>query len=72
MTYEQWLKAVDQYLEAEIGLGHQDLPDQLWRDWYEDGLDPMDAATEALDSEGYYDFAFVDDGEEMFYGLDEL
>lgn len=72
MTFEQWLREVDTALTSECGLSYLDLPDQPWRDWFDSDMTPQDAAQECLDNEGYYDFAFVEEGEEMWYSMDEL
>jgi len=47
-TFEQWKKAVDAWLEAKAGLAADDLPDQPYRDWYEDDLPAKSAAARAL------------------------
>jgi hypothetical protein len=52
IRFQEWLQEVDGHLEATIGLGHRDLPDQTWRDWFEDQVDPAEAAEYALDNEG--------------------
>lgn len=39
-SFEMWLKRVNELVEIEIGLGLSldDLPDQPYRDWYDDEL----------------------------------
>jgi hypothetical protein len=44
-NYETWIDKVDLLLRCKIGLTHSDIPDQLWRDAYEDGTTPLDAIT---------------------------
>jgi len=46
--FRVWLLEVDQILKSECGLGHEDLPDQCYRNMFEAGDSPQDAATEAL------------------------
>jgi hypothetical protein len=53
MTFEQWMKKVDQNISEVAGLSSNDLADQNYMDWFEDGMTPMEAAMEALDKEGY-------------------
>lgn len=52
-TFEIWMKKVDQELEARCGLVSLDLADMPYRDWYEDGYTPSEAAQEALENEGF-------------------
>lgn len=46
MTFEAWMKRVDDKLSDKIGMYHDGLPDAQWRDWYEDELTPDDAIEE--------------------------
>jgi hypothetical protein len=48
MTFAQWLSAVDAWLLARIGMVSADLPDCCYRDWFEDGVTPRQAASRAL------------------------
>lgn len=41
--FKDWLMRVDLHAERALGLSIMDLPDALWRDWYDDGLSPRDA-----------------------------
>lgn len=52
MSFEDWLGYVDARLFNQVGLTHGDIADQTWRDWYDDGVAPVDAAREALVNEG--------------------
>lgn len=52
-TYDKWLEAVDQQVISRTGLSVHDLPDMPFREWYNDDVDPADAALEALDYAGY-------------------
>jgi len=53
-TFEEWLAAIDELLwRGGTGLAHHnDLPDQPWRDWYDERLRPIRAANRALKREG--------------------
>ena len=53
MTFAQWMRAVDEAVQATAGLSVHDLADQPFRDWYEDGLTPQEAAEETLIDEGF-------------------
>jgi len=50
---DQWLEEVDQVIGSFVGLTHDDLADQPWRDWYESGMSPNEAAAMALEAEGF-------------------
>lgn len=39
-AYEAWRRQVDHILLTKWDVSSQDLPDQPWRDWYDDGLTP--------------------------------
>lgn len=60
INYDEWLRQVDAVIMYLVGLTHDDLADQPWRDWHESGMLPREAAREALKSEG-----FPLDGEEQ-------
>ena len=48
-SFEQWIKEVDQIIGAKyFGLGHRDLPDVNYLDWYEDGISAKSAAAKAV------------------------
>lgn len=49
MSYERWLQQIDTYLAMMVGVSHQDLPDQPYRDWYEDGIGAAEAAAALLE-----------------------
>lgn len=51
--YAAWLQKVDNHLSSRIGVGVLDLPDRCWRDDFEGGTTPQEAAAEALADEGY-------------------
>lgn len=51
--FAQWLKEVDGVIGGICGLGHNDIADQTWYDWFADGYSPEEAAQEALENEGF-------------------
>ena len=54
MSFEKWMKAVDELLIKKCGLPSEDLPDCMWAQWYEDGITPRDAVESCLDSCEFY------------------
>lgn len=46
--YAQWMQAVDQAVWALAGVSVYDLPDCLYRDWYEARVKPKTAAKRAI------------------------
>lgn len=53
MTFEQWMKKVDQELEHICGMDHMCLGDFLYEDAFEDGATPKEVAQEVLEREGF-------------------
>ena len=51
MTYKNWISNVDRVMVSAFGLAHDDLPDALWRDRFDDGMQPEEAITAAVDDE---------------------
>ncbi len=51
--FREWLRQVDTELAKRCGLSHDDLADQPWRDWFNDGFTPAEAAEESLINEGW-------------------
>lgn len=47
-TYKQWFSLVNQAVAGKIGLSAMDLPDCPYRDWFNDGMEPAEAALEAM------------------------
>jgi hypothetical protein len=45
-----WLNQLDQITYNETGLSYKDLPDQLFKDWFEDGLTPEDAYYQMMEN----------------------
>lgn len=52
-TYHEWMQAVDAHLRSRSGLSSDDLADQTYHDWYDDGMDPIEAAEQVLENEGF-------------------
>lgn len=47
-AFDAWLKKVDACISAETGLGYRDLPDWNYRDSFEAGETPAQAAKQAI------------------------
>ena len=56
-AFEAWMKKVDVSVVSSVGLSIYELLDVSYRDWFEDGMDPGDAASrviaEAMDEMGF-------------------
>lgn len=50
MTFQEWMKEVDRILTRYTGLGHDDLADYNYRETYQWGGHPAEAACGALDN----------------------
>ena len=61
-TFEQYMAAVDSFMVGECGLTHADIDDWTWRDAYESGDAPEEAARDAMINAGYPEDAFDEDG----------
>jgi hypothetical protein len=48
MTYVQWMEAAEVAVQSATGMSIHDLPDVAFRDLYEDGAEPLEAAAVAL------------------------
>lgn len=48
MTFEQWIKKVDEHLLKKVYMTHMDLPDCPYMRWYEYGFSPSSAAAKAI------------------------
>lgn len=46
-TFEVWMKRVDETLSRLYGITSEDLPDQCYQDWYDDGISPTAAVRRA-------------------------
>lgn len=53
MTYEEWLAEVNRETVALVGMRTDDFEDWKYRDAYDDGMDPDQAAREALEYAGW-------------------
>lgn len=49
--FEAWLKELDDITHTETGLSYNDFPDQLFKNWFEDGLTPEDAYYQLMEEE---------------------
>jgi hypothetical protein len=52
LSWERWWQAVTAITVAVVGLHPEDLADQLWRDWWMEGVSPKTAVKRALRNEG--------------------
>lgn len=52
LTFNQWMHKVDAWLMSHFGVTHHDIADYAYMDCYRDGMDPEDAAREAVDYDG--------------------
>jgi hypothetical protein len=50
--FHVWMAHVNQLAIARLGVSAEDLPDQLWRDMFDDEVSPSDALATALENEG--------------------
>lgn len=48
LTYEAWHHDVDTIVQCTVGCSVNDLPDCAYRDWYDEGMSPRDAAMRAI------------------------
>ena len=48
LLFGLWMKLVDKHVSRKIGLGVLDLADTTFRDFYDDGIRPAEAAELAL------------------------
>jgi hypothetical protein len=46
--FDYWLQRVNAYLVRKCGLGSDDLPDWCYRDAFDDGYTPSEAAREVI------------------------
>ena len=50
--FREWMQQVDLELTMRCGLNHDDLSDQPWRDWYDDGMSATEAVNDFFINEG--------------------
>jgi Family of unknown function (DUF5419) len=48
LDFDAWMKEIDKLLVSEIGVGHDDLPDQNYYDCYDDGMTPQEVVDEVI------------------------
>lgn len=48
MTFKEWKEQVDKIVQQETGLSTDDLPDQPYRQWYDDRISIKIAAKRAI------------------------
>jgi hypothetical protein len=54
VTFERWMGMVDTRIrKLAWGITARDLPDCSYRDWYDSGMSPTEAADEALEDAGF-------------------
>jgi hypothetical protein len=47
-NFEQWMQKVNDGVGQMVGLSADDLPDRPYRDWFDDGMQPIVAARKAV------------------------
>ena len=52
MTYDDYMKAVDQYLWSALGVGHGDLCDYMTYDAFAGEVDPRETAYNIAENDG--------------------
>jgi hypothetical protein len=55
-TFKGWLRQVNAHVVKSAGLGIRDLADVDYIEFWESGLEPEEAASIALEENGFYDF----------------
>jgi hypothetical protein len=48
--FEVWLRELDEICFTELGFGYKGLPDQTYRDWFNDGYSAEDAFYELAEN----------------------
>jgi hypothetical protein len=67
-AFKKWMAEVDVAVATRAFVSAYDLPDQPYRDWFEEGLSPDEAAALALEEAGYEDGdGVMSDDFDMFY-----
>lgn len=46
LSFRYWMNRVDILVTVSTGLSAHDLPDRPYRDWYDSGMSPAEAARE--------------------------
>jgi hypothetical protein len=60
-AFKKWMAEVDIAVGGRAFVSVYDLPDQPYRDWFEDEMSPDEAAVAALKDAGYGDGLLGDD-----------
>ena len=58
MDFKQWMREVDAAMIALVGVSSGDIADWLYYDAFEAGVDPAEAAQEALEADDLYSMFF--------------
>lgn len=48
MTFETWMITVNDLVESMVYVSTEDLPDCCYRDWFDEGITPLQAARRAI------------------------
>lgn len=51
LDFDTWMRKVNGCVAERCGLSADDLPDKPYRDWYDSGMTPQDAAVEVISDE---------------------
>jgi hypothetical protein len=60
-AFAVWLMIVDRDLQKQFQVGHRDLSDWAWRDAFDNGTSPKDAAKQALSDDDLFGSIFADE-----------
>jgi hypothetical protein len=63
-AFKKWMSEVDIAVAARAFVSVYDLPDQPYRDWFEDGMSADEAVVAVLEDSGYGDGLMDDDFDE--------
>ena len=73
MLFKQWMAEANGHVVKMAGVSIYELPDCTFRDWFDDGLSPQEAADQALEEAGFNSFIdAADDDAAAIIGLDNL
>ena len=53
LTFEEWMQKVNRIIEGLVGISADDLADQNYRDMFDMGDTPGEAARTVLENEGF-------------------
>ncbi|CAM3437447.1 hypothetical protein [Tsukamurella hominis] len=60
VRFALWLHLVDRQLRRLVGVGHADLVDCTWRDWFDSELSPREAVEQASEYDELLQMAAID------------